>query len=389
MVGGAAVLAVAALAACGSDDDGGQPDVSSPTPTVTEPTPTQDVIASPIASYQDPERWRGRVVTVATFGGDYRDAQSEAYFRPFEGATGATVRDVVVDLAILKQQVEDGNVVWDVALLPTEEVLGLARDGYLTPIDYTMVDRTALFDEYGIAMQHAVGADFYSTGIAYPADATDVPQSWADFWDVARFGPGRALRKDRPMGTLEFALLADGVEKDKLYPLDVERAFASLERIYPHVISWYEDGQQPVQLVLSGTAGLASAWNIRVHMQTVEGQVAFQWNQAMLSANSWVVPSGAQNADVAMDFINYATRAVPNANFCRLLPFGPVNREALTLLRPDRLAMLPTAEPQRSMQFVENWNYWNDNREILTERYLSWLEAERDNPGVGTPASGS
>jgi putative spermidine/putrescine transport system substrate-binding protein len=171
--------------------------------------------------------------------------------------------------------------------------------------------------------------------------------------------------------------------------LDVERAFASLERIYPHVISWYEDGQQPVQLVLSGTAGLASAWNIRVFMSTIEGQVAFQWNQAMLSANSWVVLSGAQNVDVAMDFINYATRAVPNANFCRLLPFGPVNRDALALIRPDRLAMLPTAEPQRHLQFVENWNYWNDHREALTARYLAWLEAERAQPGPGTPEMGS
>ena len=77
-----------------------------------------------------------------------------------------------------------------------------------------------------------------------------------------------------------------------------------------------------------------------------------------------------------MDLINFATCAVPCANFCRLVPFGPVNQDALDLLRADRLPVLPTAEPQLSTQFYENLNWWADNHSALTERFDGWLLEE-------------
>jgi putative spermidine/putrescine transport system substrate-binding protein len=83
-----------------------------------------------------------------------------------------------------------------------------------------------------------------------------------------------------------------------------------------------------------------------------------------------------------MDFINYATRAVPQANLARLIPFGPVNTDAFQHLREDRLPYLPSAEPQFSQQFFENWNYWADNREALTDRFLTWLATEPEPNGT-------
>ena len=61
----------------------------------------------------------------------------------------------------------------------------------------------------------------------------------------------------------EFALLADGVTVDDLYPLDVERAFASLGRIYDNVAIWYEDGKLPIEMTNAGQAGMAAGWNVR------------------------------------------------------------------------------------------------------------------------------
>ncbi len=133
-----------------------------------------------------------------------------------------------------------------------------------------------------------------------------------------------------------------------------------------------------MELVLSGQVGLASAWNVRADILEDPDAVALQWNGGMLSGQSWVVPRGTQNEDVAMDFINFATRAAPSANFARLVPFGPVNLDALALLRPDRRALLPNADPHRELQFVENWNYWADNVEGLTEQFNAWLLQETE-----------
>ena len=362
------------LAGCGGGRSDSLPAVPTITPTApieVTPTAVPELIATPLAAYQDPERWRGRTLTVATPGGAYRDAQTAAFFTPFQEATGARLSVEVVDVDRLRQQVENGETVWDACCVPTEDVIQLGRDGYLTPIDYAVVDSTALFEDIGIAMQHGVVADLYSTTIAYGAGTTDVPQSWADFWDLTRFGGRRALRLN-PVGTLEFALLADGVGFAALYPLDTDRAFTSLERIFPGVLSWYEDAQQPVQLVLSGEVDLSSAWNVRVAARDIAGRVATQWNGGMLSGDSWTIPLGAKNGDVGMDFINYATRSVPQANFCNILPFGPVNPGALSLIPVERLLFIPTADGLREKQFVENWAYWTDQHATLTARFSVW-----------------
>ena len=385
---GATGAAVLFAAGCVGGEEEPGPDDPTPAPDAPDPTATQAPISSPIASYLDPDRYAGRTLTVASLGGPYQDAQAAAYFEPFALATGAEVQQKTATVGDLKDQVDDGNVVWDVVCLPTEAVLPLARADYLTPIDYAVVDKTALLDEVP-TMQYGVVADFFSTAIAYPtADPEAVPRGWADVWDLSRFGEGRSLRRN-PVGTLEFALLADGVPPDRLYPLDLPRAFRSLDRIRPAVSQWWEDGKQPVDLVAAGQVGLASAWNVRVaDLPDAADAVRLQWAGGMLSADSWMVPRGAPNDDVAMDFINYATRAGPNADFCRLQPFGPVNRDAFALLRADRLPVLPTADPQRRLQFVENWNYWADNLEGHTERFEAWLLAEPA-PTPATPGTDS
>ena len=36
--------------------------------------------------------------------------------------------------------------------------------------------------------------------------------------------------------------MADGVPWDKVYPMDIDRAFKSLDRIKPHVDVWWTSG---------------------------------------------------------------------------------------------------------------------------------------------------
>lgn len=378
------------LAACGSSKPKGTtvPDTATTVPTASAtatievtPTATQEPITTQVAGYADAQKWSGRTLTVAAWGGDYQDAQEAAFFNPFAAAAGASIQIKTADDARMMDQVNQGSVSWDLITFPMEEVLSLARGNYLEPIDYAVIDKTPLFPE--IALQYGVGAAFFSTVIVYPGGSSHVPQSWEDFWDVQPLIEGqdpdpmtmRALRR-YPVGTLEFALLADGVETANLYPLDIERSFKSLDKIRDHVAVWYEDGKQPVELVMGGQVGMASAWNVRPWQLGVADQVRFQWYGGMLSADAWVVPRGAPNKDVAMDFINYATRAVPSANFGRLVPYGPVNTESLKLLRPDRAQQLPTSPVNRSVQFVQNWNWWADNLEPLIDRFEDWLLAE-------------
>ncbi len=385
LIRSAAGAALLGLAGCGAGEDIADVPPTSPPPPVTPP-PTQPPIASPVPGYVDPERWAGRTVTVASWGGDYQDAQAGAIFDPFAAATGARVQQKANDLGELRQQVEQESVVWDLVVVPSEEVRPLASDDVLTPIDYQRVDKTPLFEE--IAMQHGVGAAFFSTVIAFRAVAPVPPAGWPDFWDLTSFPGERALRGG-PIGTLEFALLADGVPLAELYPLDVERAFASLDTLKPHVAQWYENRNQPVALLLGGDVAMASAYSVSAATPEAQAGVAVQWRGGMLAADSWVIPRGAPNAEIAMDLINFATRAIPCANFARLVPYGPVNRDAFALLQPDRLPLLPNSEQNRNLQFVQNWNWWADNRDDLTARFDDWLLVDPEPTASGaTPDPG-
>lgn len=387
-----ALLSAAAtvgLSACssplGDNDDSTEapePDVL-PEATQAAPTPTQPPVSSPVAGYLDPERWFARSLVVATAGlGDYLDALTASFFDPFAEATGATVRHQTFGrdgIENLVDQVESGETVWDVVLVPAGRVLPLAQSGYLEPIDYAIVDPASLYEE--AAMQHGVGGMYYSTVMVSASVVDELPTAWSDFWDLGQFSGTRALRR-YPIGTLEFALLADGVSQDQLYPLDIPRAFSLLETIREATI-FYEDGNSPVELVRTGQVGLASAWNIRSALPDVTSLVTLQWQGGMISADSWVIPRGSENQDVAMSFINFATRAVPSANFSRYQPFGPANREALDLLRPDVRESLPTAPSNLEGQFFEDWAYWAAQEEDLVEQFEDWYLNPLASPAAG------
>lgn len=379
-------LSAAVMVGCGSDDDAGPAttvEATEPEATQIPPTPTQQPIASPVPGYLDPNRWAGRTLTIASPAlGDDLGALSQAFFDAFVSATGANVRHQELGregVESLIDQVENSEVVWDVVLIPTEDVLPLSQVGVLAAVDYNVVDATALYPE--ITMQHGVGARMYSTVLVYPVQSTAPPTDWTDFWDLSQELGTRALRRS-PVGTLEFALMADGVAMPDLYPLDTVRAFASLERIRTATQFW-EDSKTPVEFVRTGQVGYASAWSVRTDLPDVASLVTPQWNGGMISADSWTIPRGAPNGDVAQSFLNFATRAVTTANYTTLRNFGPVNSDALAFLRDDIVAGLPNSPEHLAVQFFENWGYWAEYRESLRVQFEDWLL----NP-VSTPIPG-
>ncbi len=371
-----------ALVACGDDADLDLPlPTETPVPTQAPPTPTQEPVASPVGGYQDSNRWEGRSITIATAGvAGFLDDLKASFFDAFEADTGCNVEHVSLGregVESVRSQVDSGNIDWDVVLMPTSQVLELSNLGVLAAIDYDIVNGDSLYPE--LMMQHGVGAMLYSTTIVYSVSAETPPENWADFWDLSLFDGTRALRRT-PVGTLEFALLADGVAIEDLYPLDVERAFSVLESIRDATL-FYEDSKQPVELVRTGQVGLASAWTERTTLPDVASLVNPQWQGGMISADAWVTPRGSENSDVAMSFINYATRAVPTANFSGRQAFGPVNKDALALMREDIVESLPNSPEHLKVQFFENWSFWRDRREDLVARFEEWLL----NPPEATP----
>jgi putative spermidine/putrescine transport system substrate-binding protein len=314
-------------------------------------------------------------LVVASAGGAYQEAQRKAFFEPFGAKFGIKiVEQGPADYGRIKAMVLGKNVEWDVVDVETERVPWLAKQGLLEPLDYSVISKKDLLpeavSEYGIISNFVSYVLAYSTKRFPPGQA---PRSWADFWDVTKFPGSRALWKD-PISSLTVALMADGVAPQQLYPLDVDRAFRSLDKIKPHVSVWYETGAQQVQLVTSGEVALLLGWNGRIASVQKEGaSVAYVWDQGILASASFVVPKGAPNKQTAMKFIAFAVGPEEQAKFATHIPYGPTNTKAFAFLDPKLAAQLPSAPENRSKQVLVDAAWWADNYDKVNERFQAWL----------------
>ncbi|WP_341866257.1 extracellular solute-binding protein [Streptomyces flavovariabilis] len=175
---------------------------------------------------------------------------------------------------------------------------------------------------------------------------------------------------------LEFALLADGVPLDKLYPLDVDRAFASMSRIRGEVKKFWNTGALPAVLLGRKEVVMTSLWSGRADELIKQGvPVAYQWNGARRLTNGWGIPKGADNTDAAYKLIDFSLRPEVQAAFAKLFPQGPVVPAATKLLSDDVLATLPTSPQNLKTGFDTDVAWWDKNLESVTKRWREWADA--------------
>jgi putative spermidine/putrescine transport system substrate-binding protein len=326
-------------------------------------------------------------IVITSWGSSYQEAQRKAYFEPFTKETGIKIVEATgPDAAKIKAMVTSGNVEWDIADVSLATVLVLGEQGLLTPIDYSQLDaatRAGIPKEFQLS--NAVGNETWSVVMAYRKDRfKEGPTTWKDFWDTNKF-PGKRAFLDSSFvaPVLELALLADGVDAKNMYPVDMPRAFASLTRLRPHVVKWTGSSGVMQQLLTDGEADLVVISNGRMEgIQKAGVPAGFSFGQQMLLSNYWVVPKGSRNADTAMKFIAFASRAEQQANFAKLAPWGPTNGEAFKLIPAERQADLPTAPANVSTSLLSDGEWWaqkaNGGRTNL-ENYIKawnawWLE---------------
>lgn len=322
-------------------------------------------------------------ITFVSQGGAYQDAQAKAILEPAARNLGLTLKQDSSPKAypIIKTQVESGRVSWDVVDLPTGDCVRGQAEGLFEKLDPQLIPNLAklpaeLKDDY------MAGYISYSTVLAYRTDAFDeksAPKTWADFWNTKDYPGARALR-NLPRPTLEIALRADGVPADKLYPLDVDRAFKKLEEIKPHITTWWTSGGQSAQLISDGEVDMVQIWNGRASaVQAAGAPVAFTYNDGILETNSLCVLKGTRHRDAAMKFVNEAISAKLQAALPMIIDYGPLNPEAFTTgtIPAARQAVLPSSPENLAKQAVLSAKWWASAEGVKAEeRWLSFVQAK-------------
>lgn len=277
-------------------------------------------------------------LVIVNWGGPAVEAYQNAWGLPFTAATGI---EVIVDgtgpsSSKIRAMVEAGAVTWDVCDTGAGTTLVLDKAGVLEAIDYSVVDKEKVVQDY--AYDAGVANYLFSYVLAFNKTRFETPpDSWADFWDLEAFPGMRTMRK-QPDGQLEAAMMAAGRSIDEVYPIDLDLAMSKFREIRDNVIVW-GSGSESQQLFRSMEVDMGNIWHTRANLlnQDMRGDVEWTWNQGVATAGMWNVPKGnPAGIKTAMDFIASTQAPEGQVELFLAMGNGPANPAAAALVPDDR-----------------------------------------------------
>ncbi len=317
-------------------------------------------------------------VNVAGYGGVLNEYLAKLFGQPFEAQTGIKVNfGSNASLALAKLQAASGSAAqWDIVVLTGAEYVSAVEQGLVEPYDYSIIDASHIPPAYKAT--YGVKLSLYLFSMCWdkrqiPDDRA--PKTWAEFWDTERYKGKRSLYSNVSDGSiLELALLADGVPLTQLYPLDVDRALRSLERLGRSNIIWHTTNQEPIQQLTSGAVPLATAFNGRVILANrAGGQLAFNPAYSAVSGNPYCVMKSSAHKKEAMQLLNYMlTNASADAEYIQLTNYAMPNTAALELVPKSVLDILPTSPALKDTVFVKDDAWWAANLAGVSQKFKEW-----------------
>ena len=158
---------------------------------------------------------------------------------------------------------------------------------------------------------------------------------------------------------------------DKLYPLDLDRAFKKLDTIKARhhlvdrrraVAAASRFRRSPVRQLLERPPDRARSRPASMSRRL--------WDQNITAADVLVVPKGAKNKEAAMKFIALATSAEGQADMAA----APAMRRSISTCQALMDAELRKTLPdkQSASQVNADMDYWAENRDEIGERWYAW-----------------
>jgi putative spermidine/putrescine transport system substrate-binding protein len=330
------------------------------------------LIAAPAVLGRSLARAQGRGLVIVSWGGTYAEAVETAFLKPFTNDTGVPVTVASgPDMARVRAQVRTGNIDWDLLDGPGPMITAGEREGTWEALDKSIVNMSDMVP--GASRESAIGYYLYAGGIGFDPKRHPPgrhPTDFVELWDAQRF-PGRRGLRTRVFENLEMALIADGVEPSKLYPLDVERAFNSMNRIKPHVTNWIAQTPQTIVLIQNNEVDFTFTYSGRVLAAQRSGiSVDFSYKSTVNSMGYLAILKGTKNRDAAMRLVSYFARPDRQAHFSEIMAYSPSKTAAVTLLKPETQRLLPDLTSPNNAIIDDDW--WADKVTELEKRFKEW-----------------
>ncbi|MGV6873947.1 ABC transporter substrate-binding protein [Pseudochelatococcus sp. B33] len=336
------------------------------------------LLASP-AFAQDSKK-----LVVAATGGQYERILREHVFAPFTKETGIEVTFVAGALGerwgLLRAMADSSGVEWDLMEVGSGDVWVPGRNSLLLDLgnDCALVPKAKTDGFPDTCNRYGVLSGFGATLLVANEDLFKgpLPSDWKDFYDVENFPGPRALSNfGDPWRALVGALLADGVPANELFPLDLDRAFAKLDEIRPHIAVWWRTGDQIQRAFREKEVSLGLIWNTRTEFLRNEGVPLKRiWDGATLNMAHWSIFKDAPNKENAIRFLNwYFDNPEAQVAYGRAAAISPSTRSALALYSPEEQKEQPTYQENLPGIVSIDYEWLGQNNDTILKRWNTWI----------------
>jgi len=332
-------------------------------------------------------------MTLVSWGGAYQSSQQKAYSEPYKAMNPGlkVIWDESSNEAVAKLRAmnEAGNITWDLVDVVAADSIRLCDEGLAMEIDADKLlapapDGTPASKDFGSLMVDNcfIPQIVYSITFGYRTDKVGdtPPTSICDVFDTKKY-PGKRSLEKRPINNVEWALLCDGVPKDKIYdvlatPEGQARAFAKLDTIKKDVI-WWSAGADTPQLLADGEVVMGSTYNGRLFSVIVDQKqpVAMLWDAEVYDLDGWIIPTGlpADRLARVKDFVRFATDTQRLADQAKYISYGPARKSSAPLVPENMKQYMPTDPANAKNTFLTNYSWWADYRDDLDAKFQAWL----------------
>ena len=338
-------------------------------------------------------------VNIVNYGGAWGEAQQRAAIDPFMEQNPNVEVNVIKNahsaLAALRTQIETGKITYDVIDIPQEALAIACEDGLVENFNHDDVllpapDGTLPSEDFlpGMLKDCVAPQVVYSIQFGYDPEtySNNAPQTLADVFDVEQF-PGKRGLQRRPYNNLEWALIADGVDRDNVRDVlatedGLNRAFAKLDTIKDYIV-WWDKAAAGIQQLSAGQVQILASYNGRFwKAKNVDGQNIEQiWDAQIYTVSPWVVAKGQMTPEVKA-FIQHATSTETLAQISKIIPYAPTRQSSIELnsgnwtsvdTGTDMEAEMVTNPTNFAGSIPRDGAWWAENGERINERWENWL----------------
>ena len=169
--------------------------------------------------------------------------------------------------------------------------------------------------------------------------------------------------------------LASGIDPAELYPLDLDAAFESLDRVRDSVVKYVDSGQAMQDLAVAGEADLFNFYTSRCVTLKTDGEpIDFRFDQGTAEEADYIIIKGSPNTLQAQHAV---ALAMNTPEFHKVLAeatyIGFTNILGMEMVDPEIQPLLTTSPENYPLLAPAGNEWWAENQPAADQRLAEWI----------------